>query len=105
MPRFRAVLDHVRMRDVYLRHSYEEVTRIVSGEVAAKLDPSAHYGNDEEGWLKKLSELETQEERLLDLYLEGKLEIGRYESRVSQIKQSRRTIEDELQRIKNHATH
>jgi site-specific DNA recombinase len=61
--------------------------------------------NDEESWLKNLSELETQEERLLDLYLEGKLEIGRYESRVSQIKQSRRTIEDELERIKNHAVH
>jgi hypothetical protein len=29
---------------VYLRHSYEEVAKIVSGEVAAKLDPSAHYG-------------------------------------------------------------
>ena len=40
-------------------------------------------GNDEEGWLKKLSELETQEELLLDLYLEGKLETGRYESRIS----------------------
>jgi len=61
--------------------------------------------NDEESWLKKLSELEAQEERLLDLYLEGKLEIGRYESRISQIKQSRRTIEDELGRIKNHAAH
>src|SRR5215210_6527351 len=27
-----------------LRHSYEEVANIVSGDVAAKLDPSAHYG-------------------------------------------------------------
>ena len=32
------------LSDVYLRHSYEEVTKMVSGEVAAKLDPSAHYG-------------------------------------------------------------
>jgi hypothetical protein len=32
------------LSDVYLRHSYEEVARIVSGEVAATLDPSAHYG-------------------------------------------------------------
>ena len=32
------------LSDVYLRHSYEEVARIVSGEVAARLDPSAHYG-------------------------------------------------------------
>jgi Recombinase zinc beta ribbon domain len=62
-------------------------------------------GNDEEGWLKKLSELETQEELLLYLYLEGKLEIGRYESRISQFKQSRRTIEAELERIRNHAAH
>jgi hypothetical protein len=32
------------LSDVYLRHSYEEVAKIVSGEVAATLDPSAHYG-------------------------------------------------------------
>jgi hypothetical protein len=60
---------------------------------------------DEEGWLKKLSELDAQEERLLDLYLEGKLEVDRYESRISQIKQSRRTIEDELESINNRAIH
>jgi hypothetical protein len=34
-------------------------------------------GEEEEVWLKKLSELEVQEERLLDLYLEGKLEADR----------------------------
>ena len=39
------------------------------------------------------------------LYLEGKLEIGCYESLISQIKQSRRTIEAELERIRNHAAH
>ena len=32
------------LSDVYLRHSYEEVAKIVSGEVATTLDPSAHYG-------------------------------------------------------------
>src|SRR5215213_1125956 len=31
--------------------------------------------DDSEAWLKKLAELEVQEERLLDLYLEGKLEM------------------------------
>ncbi len=46
-------------------------------------------GDDEESWLTKLAELESQEERLLDLYLEGKLEVSRYESRVSQLKHSR----------------
>jgi hypothetical protein len=45
--------------------------------------------------------LEVQEERLLDLYLEGKLEVDRYESRISRIKQSRRTIQDEIERINN----
>jgi site-specific DNA recombinase len=60
-------------------------------------------GEDEERWLKKLSELEVQEERLLDLYLEGKLEVDRYESRVSQLKQSRKAIENELGHIKNRA--
>jgi hypothetical protein len=58
-------------------------------------------GEDEEGWLKKLSELEVQEERLLDLYLEGKLEPDRYESRVSQLKRSRQTVEQELEHIRN----
>jgi hypothetical protein len=62
-----------------------------------------HPDGDEEGWLRKLSELEAQEERLLDLYLEGKLEVDRYESRVSQIKRPRKTIEDELERINDRA--
>jgi site-specific DNA recombinase len=62
-------------------------------------------GEDEEGWLKKLSELEVQEERLLDLYLEGKLESDRYESRISQLKRSRKTIQEELEHIRNRTTH
>jgi hypothetical protein len=32
---------------------------------------SQNPGEDEESWLKELAELEFQEERLLDLYLEG----------------------------------
>jgi hypothetical protein len=60
---------------------------------------------DEETWLKKLAELDVQEERLLDLYLEDKLEVGRYESRAAQIKQRRKTVEDELARIKRRAAH
>ena len=61
-------------------------------------------GEDEEEWLKKLSELEVQEERLLDLYLEGKLESDRYESQVSQLKRSRRTTVEELEHIRNRTT-
>src|ERR671921_1470321 len=61
-------------------------------------------GEDEEGWLNKLSELEVQEERLLDLYLEGKLESDRYESRVSQLKRSRKTAVEELEHIRNRTT-
>src|ERR687893_2057843 len=57
--------------------------------------------DDEENWLKKLAEREAQEERLLDLYLEGKLEVSRYESRVSQLKLSRKTLEEELERIRD----
>jgi hypothetical protein len=62
-------------------------------------------GDDEESWLNKLSELESQEERLLDLYLVGKLEVSRYASRVSQLKQSRKIIEDELERIRDRTAH
>jgi hypothetical protein len=62
-------------------------------------------GDDEENWLKKLAELESQEERLLDPFLEGKLEVSRYESRVSQFKQSRKTIEEELGRIRDRTAH
>jgi hypothetical protein len=61
-------------------------------------------GEDEEGWLNKPSELEVQEERLLDLYLEGKLESDRYESRVSQLKRSRKTAVEELEHIRNRTT-
>jgi site-specific DNA recombinase len=82
-----------------LRRGIDEM--LAREKASAPRDP----GEDEEGWLKKLSELETQEERLLDLYLEGKLEVERYESRVSQIKQSRKTIEEELGRIKNRVAH
>lgn len=45
---------------------------------------------EEEVWIKKLAELETQEERLLDLYLENKLGVDRYEARAAQIKQARK---------------
>src|SRR3712207_6054226 len=62
-------------------------------------------GDDEESWLKKLADLESQEERLLDLYLEGKLEVSRYESRASQLKHSRKTIEEELWRIRDRTAH
>jgi hypothetical protein len=47
------------------------------------------------------SELEVQEERLLDLYLEGKLESDRYESRITQLKRSRMTVHEELKHIRN----
>ncbi len=60
---------------------------------------------EEEVWLKKLSELEAQEERLLDLYLEGKLETDRYGARVSRLKQARKTVEEELGRIRDRASH
>src|SRR5215203_2552392 len=46
-------------------------------------------GEDGRTWLKKLAELEVQEERLLDLYLENKLEMDRYERHLAQIYQSR----------------
>ena len=61
-------------------------------------------GEDEEQWIKKLSEREVQEERLLDLYLEGKLESDRYESRVMQLKRSRTTVQEELEHIRNRTT-
>jgi site-specific DNA recombinase len=61
-------------------------------------------GEDDEGWLNKLSALAVQEERLLDLYLEGKLESDRYESRVSQLKRSRKTAVEELEHIRNRTT-
>jgi len=60
-------------------------------------------GEDEEVWLKKLAGLEVQEERLLDLYLENKLEVDRYEPRAAPIKQWRKTVEDELAHIKAEA--
>jgi DNA repair exonuclease SbcCD ATPase subunit len=60
-------------------------------------------GDDDKTWLEKLSELEVQEERLLDLYLANNLEMDRYEKRLAQIKQSRKTVEEELARIAGRA--
>jgi hypothetical protein len=51
------------LSDVYLRHSYEEVARIVSGEVAATLDPSAHYGIS---WYGKQRHTHSREVRVKD---------------------------------------
>ena len=61
--------------------------------------------DEEEAWLKRLAELKTQEDRLLDLYLEGKVDVDRYEARAAQIKQARKTVEDELARSKSRAIH
>jgi hypothetical protein len=38
---------------------------------------------------------------LLDLYLEGNVEMSRYEEKLSQLKQARRVAEDELARIRD----
>jgi hypothetical protein len=38
-------------------------------------------------------------------FLEGKLDLDRYEARISQIKRSRKTVEEELLRIKNRTAH
>ena len=48
---------------MYLRHSYEEVAKIVRGEVAATLDPSAHYGIS---WYGKQRHTHTREVRVKD---------------------------------------
>lgn len=39
----------------------------------------------------------------MDLYLESKLDVDRYETRAAQIKQTRKTVEDELARIESRA--
>ena len=66
---------------------------------------SRRPAEEEKIWLEKLSELETQEERLLDLYLDNKLAMDRYDFRIAEIKRSRRTVKDELVRIRDGAAH
>jgi site-specific DNA recombinase len=51
------------LSDVYLRHSYEEVAKIVSGEVVAALDPSAYYGIS---WYGKQRHTHSREVRVKD---------------------------------------
>ena len=58
-------------------------------------------GEDGKTWLKKRMELEIQKERLLDLYLENKLDMDRYERRLAQLEQARRGVEDDLARIES----
>jgi hypothetical protein len=86
------------LRDpIRLKHGLDEIVK------QEKALTSRGPRQDAETWLKKLAELEAQEERLLDLYLEGTLEMDRYETRIAQIKQSRKTAEDELVRIEARA--
>jgi DNA invertase Pin-like site-specific DNA recombinase len=51
------------LSDVYLRHSYEEVTKIVASDVAATLDRSAHYGIS---WYGKQRHTHSREVRVKD---------------------------------------
>ncbi len=60
---------------------------------------------EEENWLRELAELDAREERLLDLYLDNKLGADRYGSRVAEIKRSRKTIQDEIARVRDGAAH
>jgi site-specific DNA recombinase len=76
------------------------LNRMIEQEKALGSRGSGDYSK---AWLKKLSELEVQEERLLDLYLEGKLEMDRYEKRLTQIKLSRSAVEEELAHIAGRA--
>ena len=62
-------------------------------------------GEDSKTWLKKLAELETQKERFLDLYLENKLDMDRYEKRLAQIEQARQGVQDDLARIESRTAH
>jgi site-specific DNA recombinase len=61
------------------------------------------HGEDDKTWFKKLADLEIQEERLLDLYLENKLDVDRYDRRLTQIRQARKAVEEELARIEGRA--
>ena len=66
---------------------------------------SRRPAEEEENWLRELAELDAREERLLDLYLDNKLGADRYGSRVAEIKRSRKTIQDELARVRDGAAH
>jgi site-specific DNA recombinase len=52
------------MSDVYLAHTHEEVVRIVTPEVAARLDPKKRYGIS---WYGRQRHTHTQEARIKDV--------------------------------------
>ena len=56
---------------------------------------------EEREWLKRLSDLDRQKDRLLDLYLDEKLDKGRYESKVRDLNRATETAESELERLRN----
>ncbi len=56
-------------------------------------------------WLKKLSEIERQKDKLLDLYLNQEVEKERYEVKRRELEGAAETAEAELERIKNKESH
>jgi len=58
-------------------------------------------GEEEKAWLKKLADTERQKDRLVDLYLDRKLDKKRYEAKASELDRVAQTGEAELDRLRN----
>src|SRR5215207_86686 len=62
---------------------------------------SLNAEKEERKWTKKLSDIECQKDRLLDLYLDRGVEKERYEVKRLELERTTKTVETELERIKN----
>src|SRR5215218_164598 len=84
----------------------ERLRRDLDEMLAREHSPSTCSVEEEKRkWLKKLSGIERQKDRLLDLYLNQEVEKERYEVKRRELDRAAETVEAELERIKNRESH
>jgi site-specific DNA recombinase len=80
----------------------ERLRRGLNQMVAKEHSPSSLDAEKEEKqWTKKLSDIECQKDRLLDLYLDQGVEKERYEIKRLELERAAKTVQAELERIRN----
>jgi hypothetical protein len=102
--------NETRVFPIYIDESEEQTGRIVESilrrglnqMLAKEHSPSSLDAEKEEKqWTKKLSNIECQKDRLLDLYLDQGVEKERYEIKRLELERAAKTVQAELGRIRN----
>jgi hypothetical protein len=54
-------------------------------------------GDDETSWLRRLSDIDSKQERLLDLHLEGDITTAQFRAKSAELKEAHATVESQLE--------